>query len=205
MKNKSLAILSALALGCIADLTTKAQTTPDITGFTNIVSPSILGGLTQITDAMKIQATNWIVEIHYLRAPGLALKHGGGIGFFYPINNFSFAGVRADYVNGGFWMPSGSAGLQLPIKLSSWFKLTPLAYAGIAVPLSGAHVLDVTVPGKIRDNNGDPTAILGYGLALQIYEPANHHWNISAIVDEETWSGFAGKQHRYALTFHKKF
>ena len=61
MKNKTLAILTSVAIGCIATIASKAQTQPDISGFTNIVSPTILGGLTQITDAMKIQSTNWIV------------------------------------------------------------------------------------------------------------------------------------------------
>jgi hypothetical protein len=202
MKNKSFAILMALTIGCITTTTTWSQPTANPT---NYISPSILGGVQQITDALKVNNTNWIIEVHALRAPALPQKYGGGIGLFYPFNEMIYAGVRVDWVNGGFWMPSGSVGVQLPIKLTSWFKLTPFTYGGLAVPLSGAKILDLTVPGHIRDNNGQATAILGYGLALQIYEPASHKWNLSVAVDNETWSGFAGEQHRYALLFHKKF
>lgn len=207
MKNKTFILSALCASVVILSATAFGQVTPpapqDV--ITNFVSPSILGGIQQISDALKLSSTNWIVEIHALRAPALPQKYGGGLGLYYPINDFVYAGVRADWVNGGFWMPSGSAGLQLPLKLASWFKITPFTYAGVAVPLSGAKFLDVTVPGKVIDNNGEPTAILGYGIAFQVYEPKDKRWNISLAIDNEVWSGFKGEQHRYALMWHKKF
>jgi hypothetical protein len=132
------------------------------------------------------------------------------------VNNYVMAGVRLDFVDGGFWMPSGNATLQLPLhplksltSLPSWLtsvKATPFAYVGIGVPVSGAVIGSVTVPGsKPTDNNGQATAILGQGFSLQIYAPTSGKWNVSILGDRETWSGFTGTQYRFGLAFHENF
>ncbi|MBU6390613.1 hypothetical protein KGQ31_03650, partial [Patescibacteria group bacterium] len=125
--------------------------------------PTISGGLQEIYDAAT-SSTNSLVEVHALYAPALSKKTGGGIGYFWLINQYAYTGVRLDYVNGGFWMPSGNAALQLPLHplskltfMPTWLsgvKVTPFAYGGIGIPVSGAVVGDVTIPGSVHDNNG---------------------------------------------------
>lgn len=167
-------------------------------------TPTVQGGLQQIVDAMKSGETNWWGEAHGLYAPGLQNKYGGGVGAFWNLSQYVYTGIRVDYVNGGFWMPSGSATMQLPVKVFSWLQFAPLAYVGVGVPLSGATVGSVTLPGQTpKDNNGQATAILGYGAALRV---ANIHssssWvpaHVDLIYDRETWTGFSGQQNRFGL------
>ncbi len=159
--------------------------------------------------------SNVLVELHGLYAPGLGKKYGGGLGAFYPINDYLYAGVRLDWVNGGFWMPSGNVGLQLPLHLGNYVTniiglwatnivVTPFGYAGVAIPISGAVVGTITIGGSPpRDNNGQPTAILGWGASLLLYNAAT--WNIDLLFDQEDWTGFNGKQYRFGLAWHKRF
>lgn len=192
------------AVLCASALTLAAQTnSPPVS--TN-PPPTIISGLDQIYQALSYNKTNWVWETHGLYAPGLKSRYGGGVGAFYEVNPFVFAGARVDYVDGGFWMPSGNAGLQLPIQPFKWLKITPFGYAGIGVPLSGATVGSITLPGQTpRDNNGQATAILGYGAAVSLYTTSSGRWNISLIGDRENWSGFAGQQYRAGLAFHMRF
>ena len=176
--------------------------------------PTIAGAIAQLKDAVLLNNTNWLAEFHILYAPGLNNKVGGGIGYFYSVNTYVLAGLRADWVDGGFWMPSGNATFQLPIHpfaysvfsfLPAWaqgIEITPFTYVGIGVPLSGAKVGTITIPGSVHDNNGQATAILGYGAALKVYAPTNGAWNVSIVADRETWSGFADTQYRFGGAFH---
>src|SRR5581483_5401919 len=97
-------------------------------------NPTIQGGLNQIIQAVESGNTNWYFAGFGLHAPSLRKKWGGGIGAFYPISTYVVTGVRLDYVDGDFWMPSGNVTLQLPItpiKSWSWFTLTPIGYGGV--------------------------------------------------------------------------
>lgn len=172
--------------------------------------PTVQGGAQEIINAFESGNTNWWFEAHGLYAPGLKKKYGGGVGAFWNVSQYVYTGVRVDSVNGGFWMPSGSATLQLPLKVTSWLSIAPIGYAGIGVPLSGATVGGVTLPGHTpRDNNGQPTAILGYGGAIRIANiNASSKWSpkhIDLIGDRETWSGFPDKQWRFGLTGNWQF
>lgn len=193
-------LLSILFSASLALTAFSQSTTPP--PYTN--APTISGSLKMFTDAVAAGNTNWLFEVHGLYAPKLDLKYGGGIGAFYPINDFIFAGARLDYVNGGFWMPSGNAGLQLPIKLFG-IQIKPFGYAGIGVPVSGATVGDVTIPGTLKDNAGEPTAILGYGLAFRLWTSKSGASFVDAIGDRETWSGFSGDQYRFGALFKLSF
>ena len=163
----------------------------------NNSDPSVSHGLQEIIDALTSSSiTNVYYTTYGLYAPGLNKKYGGGIGAFHPLSEYLVAGVRLDYVNGGFWMPSGSATFQIPLKWK-FIKFTPLTYAGIGVPLSGAKIGDWTIPGQGSDNNGQATAILGYGGAIQLYK--SDKVLIGLVGDVETWSGFPDKQYRFGL------
>ena len=179
--------------------------------------PSVGDGFKLIADSL--QSPPYYVAIYGLYAPGLQNKYGGGIGFFKPAVTNSLlrvvGGVRVDYVDGGFWMPSGNATLEIPLHplknfnfLPSWairLTVTPFAYAGIGIPLSGATIYGTVVPGVIRNNNGQATAILGQGLAMGLYSPTNANWGLMLVADRETWSGFAGTQYRGGILYNRKF
>ena len=220
MKKVKPTLLAALCLCALAVHTATAQSV--------IVTTNSSGGLTYVTNVPTIQhgleevyaaigsASNWVGTAYGLYAPALSKKIGGGVGYFYQVNEYVLAGARIDYVNGGFWMPSGNATFQLPLhplKSFTWFpswlsglKVTPFAYVGIGVPISGAVIGNITVPGTSpTDNNGQATAIIGQGASLQVYAPTNGSWNISILGDRETWSGFDGTQYRFGLAFHKNF
>lgn len=189
--------------------TAQAQPTPPAQ---NTNGPTIQHGFQELIDAFKDGNTNWYFEVHGLYAPSLAQKYGGGIGAFHPISQYVIYGARLDYVNGGFWMPSGSATFQVPLKLTSWLTVTPLTYAGIGVPVSGATFGNFKVPGKTVDNNGQATAILGYGAAIDIYRNSSTNalkWyqpqKIAIVGDRETWSGFPGFQYRIGMVINKSF
>jgi len=209
--NTKIPLALLLGLGLFASSVQAQQPTnaptPSVTS-SNDVTGSLQAGLQMILDSLYTGRTNWYLEAHGLYADKLQQHYGGGAGFFYPLSEYVVTGIRADWVDGGFWMPSGNATLQVPLRPIHglpWFVVTPFGYAGIGVPVSGATIANIKVPGKSIDNNGEPTAILGYGGALLLYAPKGGNWSMNAVFDRETWSGFPGFQYRAGLAFHKKF
>lgn len=180
---------------------------------TNAPAPAtVQGDVQNIIDIIKSGETNWYFIPYGLYAPGLQKKAGGGLAAAYPISQYVFGSLRMDYVNGGFWMPSGSATFQIPVKLTSWLTVSPFAYAGVGVPVSGATVNGVTLPGQTpKNNNGQPTAILGYGASIKLFErstPATQWYQLDSlyiVADREEWTGFPGEQYRFGLALNKKF
>ena len=157
-------------------------------------------------------STNWYFALYYLHAPGLLHKEGGGIAALTPLSTYVLTGIRVDYVDGNFWMPSGQATLQLPITpISSWkwLTFTPFGFVGVGVPVSGATVSGVVIPGHPpKDNNGQPTAILGLGASISIWKNSSStskFKSIEIVGDKETWTGFAGQQYRIGLAGHITF
>ena len=171
-------------------------------------TPTIQSSVQGLWDAFLTGNSKWLFEAHGLYAPKLQNKWGGGAGVFYPLNEYVYTGFRIDWVDGGFWMPSGNAGLQLPIRpfnkfggLAAKLVLTPFAYVGIGIPLSGATVGDITIPGSVRNNNGQATVITGYGLAVSIWQNKKGNVTFSLIGDREKWAGFEGSQYRAGCAF----
>lgn len=159
---------------------------------TNYLPPTVQSGLQEIVDAVKTGNTNWDITVYGLYASKLKQQYGGGIGVFWPLSTYVVTGVRCDYLEGDFWMPVGNATLQLPVQLNSWLRVTPLVYAGIGVPITGAG-----------SANGSAVAIIGIGGALRL--AGGKTWYLDAVIDQETWSGFAGKQDRVGFLFNKSF
>jgi len=197
---KKLLLSLTITLGLCGSML--AQTT--IPGTTN--APTIKGGLQIIQDAIALGNTNWLFEAHGLYAPKLQGKYGGGIGVFYPLSDYVVLGIRGDYVDGGFYMPSGNGALQLPITVP-WIhaKLTPFGYVGLGIPLSGATVGDVTIPGHSHSLNGDPIAIYGVGAALRLWTSSSGNAFFDLVGDREHWSGFDGNQYRLGALFKISF
>jgi len=172
--------------------------------------PTIQSSFQNIFD--HLVSTNWYFTAYYLHAPGLQHKEGGGIAGFTPLSTYVLTGWRVDYVDGGFWMPSGQATLQLPItpiKSWQWLTVTPFGFVGVGIPLAGAHVGSVVVPGQVpKNNNGQPTAILGLGGAISLWKnsnPSASFRSFEIVGDKETWTGFPGQQYRIGLMGHVIF
>ena len=176
-------------------------------------------GINDILYAITGNSTNWYGVIYGLYAPKLDKKAGFGAGVFYPVSKYVVGGVRLDFVDGGFWMPNGTVTFQIPLHPLSFFGgswsnvvVTPFAYAGIGLPLSGATIVTTsgtaTIPGTIRDNNGQATAITGEGVAVILWHrstPTTSWWqpvSAGAIFDIEQWSGFPGSQYRLGAEVH---
>jgi hypothetical protein len=197
MKKYTAIILGALLLGAVS---LRAQTSTNSPG-TNTVQ----GGVQEIITAMESGETNWWGEAHGLYASGLPKHWGGGAGLFWNVSQYVYTGIRVDYVNGFFWMPSGSATLQVPIQIFSWLRIAPFGYAGVGIPLSGASVGGTTLGNPPKDNNDQPTAILGYGAAVRLYTASSNPSNwyipnaVDILYDRETWTGFNGQQQRLAV------
>lgn len=188
-----------------------------VTGGAN--AATIQNGFTSIIGALTGKATNWYGAAYMLYASQLANKVGAGVGVFYPVSDYLIGGVRLEYIDGGFYMPNGTITLQYPIYwLTNWMPsvvLRPFAYAGVGIPLSGATIVttagNVQIPGTLRYNNGQPTAITGIGCEIDLwkrstpttawYQPAS----IGIIGDWERWSGFPGYQLRLGAEGHWKF
>jgi len=197
-------ILAVLSIALLAAIGVQAQT--GLNQVPNLMpgEPTVSGALADLKTAI-FGRSNGVVEVHALYAKGLSSKYGGGIGYFWNVNPYLLGGVRLDYVDGGFYMPSGNATLQLPThplksltflpKWASDVELTYFGYGGVGIPLSGAKVYNFTVPGHIKNNAGQATAILGMGAAVKV--ATAHGWEIFAIADRETWSGFNGAQWRF--------
>jgi hypothetical protein len=204
--------ISAILLSSVLAFSALSQTNTNTVTATNAPVPTFAGGLAQIWDAVK--TTNWFGVSYALYAPSLQSHWGGGVGVFAPVTTNLFgtfnvlAGTRLDWVDGGFWMPSGNVSLEAPISVTSWLTLSPIAYAGIGVPVSGARVGNFNVPGLIRDNNDQATAITGAGLAVTIWKrstPATAWYqprSLQLAADVETWTGFAGPQYRFGISGH---
>ena len=171
-------------------------------------TPTVQSAVQGLWDTLITANGKWLFEVHGLYAPKLQNHYGGGFGVFYPLSEYVWAGPRVDWVDGGFYMASGTAGLQLPIRpfakfggLAAKLVLTPFVYGGVGLPLSGATVADFTIPGTVRNNNGQATVITGYGLAASVWQNKAGTMSFSFVGDREKWTGFDGNQYRVGCTF----
>jgi hypothetical protein len=57
----------------------------------------------------------------------------------------------------------------------------------------------------MKDHTGDPTAILGYGLAVGIYSAKDGNNSFGMFADRETWSGYHGYQYRGGLIYNHRW
>ena len=207
---KKFAAVIAVAFGLSLALV-QAQT---VTNTPPAPPPTVQQGLQTIVDAIGAGNTNWDFAVYGIYAPKLDQKYGGGIGAFHEVNPYLVAGLRMEFLDGGFVMPDGTATLQLPlypIKSWTWLVITPFTYAGIGLPLGGVTVAGVHIPGKNISVNGEPLAILGAGGALKIV--GGQHWTLNLALDVEKWPSLLGKtaasvpgnEYRAGLILNKVF
>jgi hypothetical protein len=98
------------------------------------------------------------------------------------VGQYTFAGIRLDYLGSQFYAPSIAGGLKADVQLFG-INVTPFAYTGAAVPLSGA--------GK---QNGDWGTIVGGGAKVSVWNGnlLGLNANLSIAVAAEKWSQFDG-------------
>lgn len=130
---------------------------------------------------LSATSTNWMFVTYGLYATEPD-RFGGGVAAAYSLSDYAATGLRLDYIDGEFWMPSVNIQLQLPIKVMNKLTVVPFVLSGLATPISGAG-----------DKQDTVTGIFGGGLALRITKHAD------LIYDCEAWTGFPGNQHRFGF------
>lgn len=154
-------------------------------GATTTNAATVREALQGVVDAFNAGATNWFFVATPVYAPNLAEHWGATVALNYRVNDYLLAGPRFDYVNGGFYMMTGTVTLQLPLQpLKGVFPklwVIPFGYGGAGAPISG-------------DQKGVLTGIVGTGAAIRFVEIG--HWRLELVGDIEKWTGLPGKQYR---------
>ena len=141
------------------------------TNMLGVANTNVQGAVDELYAAVKGGITN----VYFVADPlwGNKMHYGGELGAFWKISSNVVTGVRAMYIHGGLLAPEFNATLQLHLHPFAWAgfpKLTVLSFAetGVVLPLSGAKFGSVTIPGKVRDYNGQPAALVGGGIYIPI-------------------------------------
>lgn len=179
MKTKIL-IIGAVMLAAVTNLTAQVTLPPEVK--TNALE------FVQGVSAEK----NITVALYPSYAPNLINKDGisdqwgAGLALTYhpqgAVGQYTFAGLRLDYLGSSFWAPSVSGGLKADVQVFG-FNITPLAYTGAVVPIGGA--------GK---QNGDWGVIIGGGVKADLWHGkiAGLDAKLSVFAAAEKWTQFDG-------------
>ena len=180
MKNKLIAITVA-AIALFTVITATAQNVnPDAK--TNAIA------FVQGVSAEK----NITVALYPSYAPDLINKDGksdqwgAGIALTYhpngAVGQYTFTGIRLDYLGSDFFAPSINGGLKADVQIFG-FNVTPLAYTGAAISLSGEG-----------NENGDWGVIVGGGVKADVWQGkiAGLDAKLSVFAAAEKWSQFDG-------------
>lgn len=127
-----------------------------------------------------------------INADGKSDQWGFGAALTYSfrgdVGRYLFAGLRVDYLGGEFWAPSIAGGLKADVQLFG-HNVTPFAYTGAIVPLSGAGSLD-----------GEWGVIYGTGLKTDVWKGKlfgkDARVGIGAAI--ERWDNFDGPVYHIA-------
>ena len=95
------------------------------------------------------------------------------------IGQYTFTGVRVDYLGGQLWAPSVTGGLKADVTLFDKVKVTPIAYTGMVFPLS-----------DWKQQAGSVGIIAGGGLKVGLYSTtvAGYPLDVFAGVAYEHWA-----------------
>jgi hypothetical protein len=100
----------------------------------------------------------------------------------YPINDWSYAEVRFDWLAGDYVAGSGSGGLKKDfVFLGRTF--TPFAEVGVGAPLN-----------KGGDKNLEPGARVGTGIKTVLIDDQKHRFKLSLFGGVDYWSQYSGIQ-----------
>lgn len=181
MKKKIIAITAAAAM-LLAVITATAQPS---------VNPEVKDNAIAFVQGVSAEK-NITVSLYPSYAPDLINKDGksdqwgAGIALTYhpngAVGQYTFAGIRLDYLGSQFYAPSVAGGLKADVQFFG-VNVTPFAYTGAIVPLSGAG-----------DQNGDWGTILGAGAKVSVWNGKllGLDANLAVAVAAEKWSQFDG-------------
>jgi len=175
---KELTIVLLLAASLFA-----AQAQPVVLN-TNTSPPTLAGPGVDAFNTITT-ATNWIVAPFFEYSPDAKEQQwGGGMAAIVNLNESRTLAtmLRADYVEGDWWMPSASLQLQFPITVASNITITPFAFTGVALPLGGKD--KTTLQG-----------VFGSGFDIKMNK-LSKHWSMA--FDVEYWSVANGIQYRFS-------
>ena len=128
-----------------------------------------------------------------IKSSGVSSKWGAGIAALYPINPYSFAGLRLDYMGDQFWMPSCTVGLKADLTILGKFNVTPFTIGGAIFPLSGSS------------QDGSVGAIVGAGFTSCLWKSDDGKRAFNVFYAVEKWTLFQGVIHRPGVAFSMKF
>lgn len=117
---------------------------------------------------------------------GKSDQWGAGIALTYhpkgAVGQYTFTGVRLDYLGSQFWAPSVNGGLKADVQIFG-VNFTPIAYTGLVVPLGGAG-----------SENGSLGVIAGGGVKTKLWtgKVFGKDADLSVGVAAEKWSNFDG-------------
>ena len=168
---------------------TAGQPLPPVPGYSSEITnaPTIQDDLKDILNHVVDSTSNFYFTPYLSYTPDNQ-RFGGGLGVFYPATEHLVTGVRVEYSDQTVRGVSGSAALQLPVRIAG-LNFTPFAYAAIGYGLSGRAFYGVTVPGR---PDSTVSAVTGYGASLQFYR--SEHWTVGLVADYETWHAYGTSQ-----------
>lgn len=178
-------LFGIIALATLLFCTANAQTTNTNSNPVVQLPPEVDTAISFLTSA-----SNLIAVAYGTYDSGTGGHYGGGIALAYKIEKVPLfvPFIRGDYLDKQFWMVSGGAEFQVPIRIggTNGVVLTPFGLAAASTPFSGGG-----------EENGTLQSVTGAGLALSL----GKGWH--ALGDIEWWSAREGNQYRFG--FGKEF
>ena len=122
----------------------------------------------------------------FINKSGIKDQWGAGLALTYhpqgAVGQYTFAGLRLDYLGGDFYAPSIAGGLKADVQVFG-FNITPIAYTGAVIALSGAG-----------NGNGEVGVIVGGGVKADVWNGkiAGLDAKLSIFGAAEKWSQFDG-------------
>lgn len=182
--------IPVILLICSLGVTAQAQTDAPAT---NSVKAELINLAQGVNEARSISVAAYPGFAPDIKVNGVSSKWGAGVAALYPINAYSFAGVRLDYLGDQFWMPSCTVGLKADLTILGKYNVTPFTIGGAIFPLSGST------------QDGQVGAIVGGGFTSCLWKSEDGKRAFNVFYAVEKWTLFQGVIHRPGVAFSMKF
>lgn len=173
----------------------KAQ---DVSSTVNIISvtPAQAEVISFVQNAEKGQGLSFVAYPGFapdLQVNGVSKPWGFGVAALYPLNQYTFTGLRIDYMGDAFFAPSVDVGFKADIQLFG-HTVTPFAIGGAIAPLQGAG-----------DKTKEIGAIVGSGFTSCVWKSTDGKKAVNVFYAAEHWTLFNGVIHRPGVALTVKF
>lgn len=175
----------------LLEQTTKAQVPEPVAEETT--KAALIGFAQRANEAKTVTVALYPAYSPDLVVDGEKKQWGAGIAALYPVNQYSFAGLRLDYAGGQFWMPSCTVGLKADVQILG-HTVTPFTIGGAIFPISGAG-----------ERDGQVGAIVGTGFTSNIWRSKDAKTSANLFYACEKWTLFDGVTHRVGAAVTFKF